>query len=131
MQQLDVSALWSVAAVVALIIGVGIIVYGFRASNNKASANSFDQIGGVLKQDWTRTGRIDFYVGTLQSTSPQALLLRVEEKKIVENAMGEDVIQLRWRLGTVDEAKEVVACWNAHGYAAARELKSDRGDSPA
>jgi hypothetical protein len=23
------------------------------------------------------------------------------------------VVQLRWRLATVEEAKEVVACWNA------------------
>jgi hypothetical protein len=28
--------------------------------------------------------------------------------------MGQEVTQLRWRLATVEEAKEVVACWNAH-----------------
>ena len=51
-----------------------------------------------------------------EMASPQQLMLRVEEKKIIENSMGEDVAQLRWRLATVDEAKEVVVCWNnAHG----------------
>ena len=40
-------------------------------------------------------------------------MLRVEEKKITENAMGQDIVQLRWRLATLDEAKEVVVCWNA------------------
>jgi hypothetical protein len=44
--------------------------------------------------------------------TPQQLVLRVEEKKIIENSMGEDVAQLRWRLATVEEAKEVVVCWN-------------------
>jgi hypothetical protein len=39
----------------------------------------------------------------------------VEEKKITENAMGQEVAQLRWRLATVEEAREVVACWNIHG----------------
>jgi hypothetical protein len=129
MQQLDVSMIWSVVAAVAGIIGVGIIVYGVRTRDNNASTNPFHQVGGALKQDWARTGRIDFYVEAPQSTSPQTLILRVEEKKIIENAMGEDIIQLRWRLATVDEAKEVVTCWNAHGYAAARELKSDSGDA--
>jgi len=33
--------------------------------------------------------------------------------------MGQEVAQLRWRLATVEEAKEVVACWNAHSAKAA------------
>jgi len=27
--------------------------------------------------------------------------------------MGQDIVQLRWRLATLEEAKEVVICWNA------------------
>lgn len=115
MEQLDVSTFWSAVAVLGLIIGAAAIIYGVRSATNKAPANAFDEVGGILKQDWARTGRIDFYVAAPESPSPQRLLLRVEERKIVENTMGEDIAQLRWRLATVEEAKEVVACWNAHG----------------
>ena len=38
---------------------------------------------------------------------------RVEEKRVTENAMGQDVVELRWRLATLEEAKELVICWNA------------------
>jgi hypothetical protein len=34
-------------------------------------------------------------------------------QKVTENAMGQDIAQLRWRLATLEEAKEVVVCWNA------------------
>jgi hypothetical protein len=70
---------------------------------------SMSSVDGTLKQDWTRTGHIDFFVSQLES----AMTLRVQEKKITENAIGQDVTELRWRLATLDEAKEVVACWNA------------------
>jgi hypothetical protein len=75
---------------------------------------SFSEVDGILKQDWTRTGKIDFRATDLDSKSPQQLILRVEEKKIIENSMDEDVVQLRWRLATLAEAKEVVVLWNTH-----------------
>lgn len=86
------------------------MVFGLRKKEQK---HTLFEIDGVLKEDWSRTGNIDFYIAALESASPQMLVLRVEEKKIVENAMGQDVIQLRWRLATLEEAKEVVVCWNA------------------
>jgi hypothetical protein len=67
------------------------------------------------------TGNIDFHVTAIESTSPQHFILRVEERKIMENSMGQEVTQLRWRLATIDEAKDV-ACWNAH--------RPKRGDLP-
>ncbi len=87
------------------------MAFGFR--KKAPTPVSFDDIDGVLKQDWARTGNIDFHARSLDSASPQQLILRVEESKIVENAMGQDVVQLRWRLAALEEAKEVVACWNA------------------
>ncbi len=106
---------WGILAIVVAIIGVVvgglIMVFGFRKKEHKPAA--LGQVDGVVKQDWTRTGNIDFHAAELQSTSPQPLTLRVEEKKITENAMGQDVVELRWRLATLDEAKEVVVCWNA------------------
>ena len=79
-------------------------------SITEASASAGD---GVLKHDWTRTGVIDFFVPQLESTSPQMMTLRVQEKKVTENTMGQDVTEFRWRPATLEEGKEVVACWNA------------------
>jgi hypothetical protein len=91
------------------------VVYGINAlRKNDEPDPLFGGVNGLLKQDWARTRHIDFHLPAAESTSPQQLILRVEERKIVENSMGQEVSQLRWRLATVEEAKEVVACWNAH-----------------
>ncbi|HKD31370.1 MAG TPA: hypothetical protein VKC66_36385 [Xanthobacteraceae bacterium] len=102
---------WAIVAIIGVIVGGLIMVFGFRRNEQKLT--SFDQIDGVMKQDWTRTGNIDFHAAALESAYPQPLTLRVEEKRITENAMGQDVVELRWRLATLEEAKEIVACWNA------------------
>ena len=60
------------------------MVFGLRRKEQKPPT-LFDIDGGILKEDWARTGNIDFYVVALESASPQTLVLRVEEKKIVEN----------------------------------------------
>lgn len=83
--------------------------FGFRKSEHKPVG--FGGIGGILKHDWSRTGNIDFHAQELDSVSPQPLTLRVEEKRVTQNAMGQDVIELRWRLATLEEAKEIVVCW--------------------
>jgi hypothetical protein len=98
-------------AVAGVIAGGLIMAFGIRKTEHKPQA--FGQIDGVLKQDWTRTGNIDFHAAALESASPQPLTLRVEEKRVTENAMGQDVVELRWRLATLEEAKELVICWNA------------------
>jgi hypothetical protein len=104
---------WVILAIatIGVVAGGSIMAFGFRKSERKPLA--FAQIDGVLKQDWTRTGNIDFHAAALESSSPQPLTLRVEEKRVTENAMGQDVIELRWRLATLEEAKELVVCWNA------------------
>ena len=98
-------------AIAGVVAGGLIMAFGFRKTEQKPLA--FGQIDGVLRQDWTRTGNIDFHAAALESASPQPLTLRVEEKRITENAMGQDVVELRWRLATLDEAKELVVCWNS------------------
>jgi hypothetical protein len=98
-------------AIIGVIVGGLIMAFGFRKTEQRSAA--FGQIDGVLKQDWTRTGNIDFHAALLESPSPQPLTLRIEEKRITENAMGQDVVELRWRLATLDEAKELVVCWNS------------------
>jgi hypothetical protein len=100
-----------IIAVIGVVVGGLIIMSGFHKKEQKPAA--FGHVDGVLKQDWTRTGNIDFHAPALESAAPQPLTLRVEEKKITENAMGQDVVELRWRLATLEEAKEIVVCWNA------------------
>ena len=116
MEQLATPFAWSIVAVVAIAVAAAVIGYGIYTFRKKDELDPlFGGVSGTLKEDWTRTGNIDFHAGALESTSPQQLILRVEERKIMENSMGQEVTQLRWRLATVEEAKEVVACWNAHG----------------
>jgi hypothetical protein len=105
--------IWVILAIAAIgvIVGGAIMAFGFGKGDKKPAV--FGQIDGVLKQDWTRTGNIDFHAAALESVSPQPLTLRVEERRVTENAMGQDVVELRWRLATLDEAKELVVCWNA------------------
>jgi hypothetical protein len=83
---------------------------------------AFGRIARALKQDWMRTGNIDFYASALESSSPQPLRLLVEEIRVTEGAVGQDIAELRWRLATLEEGKELVVCWNARqiGYRTTR-----------
>jgi hypothetical protein len=98
---------WVIAAIGAL-VGGPIMVFGVRSQKP-----AFNKIAGALKQDWIRTGNIDFHALALESASPQPLRLRVEEKRVIESAAGQDIVELRWRLATLAEGKELVVCWNA------------------
>jgi len=102
---------WGIIALIGIVAGGLIMMFGFSKKEQKPAA--FGHVDGVVKQEWTRTGNIDFHATALESASPQPLILRIEEKKITENAMGQDIVELRWRLATLEEAKEVVVCWNA------------------
>jgi hypothetical protein len=105
---------WIIAPIICvagLIAGGVIAVFGFRKRQPKVVV--VETVDGILKQDWTRTGKIDFFVRAIESASPQLLILRVEERRVTETVTGQDVVELRWRLATVEEAKEVVVCWNA------------------
>jgi hypothetical protein len=98
--------------IVAIGIGVGgtIMTFGFRKADKKLVLPG--HIGGAVIQDWTPTGNIDFHAST-ESSSPQPLRLWVEEQRITESVVGQRVVELRWRLATIDEGKELVVCWNA------------------
>jgi hypothetical protein len=102
---------WVIVPGVGVIIGVAVMAFSFRKKEQTPSSMSV--VDGVLKQEWTRTGLIDFFVPQLESTSPQMMTLRVQERKVTENTMGQDVTEFRWRPATLEEGKEVVARWNA------------------
>jgi hypothetical protein len=101
---------WLIGAIGAL-VGGPMMMLGVRNASQKPVA--LDQTAGALKQDWTRTGNIDFHASSLESSLPQPLRLRVEEKRVIESAAGQDIVELRWRLATLEEGKELVVCWNA------------------
>jgi hypothetical protein len=100
---------WIIVAIGAL-VGGPIMMLGYRKADQKPVA--FGPINGALKQDWMRTGNIDFHVSAIESSLPQPIRLLVEEKRVMESAVGQDVIELRWRLATLEEGKELVVCWN-------------------
>jgi hypothetical protein len=105
---------WVILAIGASLGGL-IMIFGLRkADTRKADARpeASGQIDGALKEDWRRTGNIDFHVSTDDDSSSQPLRLWVEEKRIVESVVGQDVVELRWRLATVEEGKELIVCWN-------------------
>ena len=101
---------WAIVAIGVLVGGL-FMMFGFRKTDHKPMA--FGRIDRALKQDWMRTGNIDFHVSAVESPSPQPLRLLVEEKRVTEGAVGQDVAELRWRLATLQEGKELVVCWNA------------------
>lgn len=101
----------TVLLMIGIVVGIGFMIIGYR--KRKLNSALFGDIDGTLKQDWTRTGNIDFHVAEFESAYPQCLVLRVEEQKVTENSMGQDIVQLRWRLATLDEAKDVVVYWNS------------------
>src|SRR5258707_610896 len=89
---------WVIAAIGAL-VGGPMMMLGHRKAHQKPVA--FGPINGALKQDWTRTGNIVFHVSAIESSSPQPIRLLVEEKRVMESAVGQDVVELRWRLATL------------------------------
>ena len=101
---------WIIGAIGAL-VGGPIMMLGVRNAGQKQEASA--ELTGILKQDWIRTGNIDFHASMLESSLPQPLRLRVEEKRVIESAAGQDIVELRWRLATLEEGKELVVCWNA------------------
>lgn len=98
--------------IVAIGMGMGgmIMTFGSRKADQKSVMPG--SIGGTVMQDWTPTGNIDFH-DSVESSSPQPLRLWVEERRITESMVGQRVMELRWRLATIDEGKELVVCWNA------------------
>jgi hypothetical protein len=101
---------WVIVAIGAL-VGGPIMMLGFRRTEQKLEA--FPQIDGAMKQDWIGTGKIDFLTSAIENSSDQPLTLLVEEKRVTESAVGQDIEELRWRLATLEEGKQLVLCWNA------------------
>jgi len=58
---------WGIIAIIGVIVGGLLMVFGFRKTQQQPAG--FAQVDGFMKQDWTRTGNIDFHAAALESTS--------------------------------------------------------------
>jgi hypothetical protein len=71
-----------------------------------------NDVKGVVKRDWSPTGRIDF-ASKLDSNDdpnqPSEFKLLVEERRIIESVAGNEHLEIQWRLATLKEAKVVAA----------------------
>ena len=65
---------------IGVIVGLLVMFFGLRKAEQKIVV--FDNIDGALKEDWTRTGQIDFYVSDPDNASPQSMILRVIPKPV-------------------------------------------------
>ena len=97
--------IWICAAVIFVIL-VGVFVgYSFyrRKPNERTKSNA------ATRDGWTATGRIDF-VDPLKKGD---YILHVEETRVVNSIGGVEHREIRWRRGTLDEAKTVVVSYHA------------------
>jgi hypothetical protein len=99
-----------VSTAIGALVSEPTLMLGHREADQKPAA--FRPIGAALKQDWVRTGNIDFHASASKSSSPQPIRLLVEERRVMESVAGQDVVELRWRLATIEEGKQLVVCWN-------------------
>ena len=77
MEHLGTPFAWSIVAVLAIAVAAGMIGYGIYSFRKKDEPDPlYGGVSGTLKEDWTRTGNIDFHLAALENTSPQHFILR-------------------------------------------------------
>jgi len=81
-----------------------------------ASGKNSNEFKGVVKQDWTPTGRIDFATNLSDADpdQPGEFRLLVEEHRIVESIAGNENLEIQWRAATLKEAKAVVTQYHQY-----------------
>ena len=109
---------WFGAAAAVFVFAVGL----FIALRPKPKRQAEKAAEGADKKDWTLTGRIDF----ANSQSVGALVLEVEETRISISPSGVEHGEIRWRRGTLPEAKMVIEL----PYDAQQNLPCRRLSSP-
>src|SRR5262245_25379199 len=82
---------------------------------SKANQNTYQ---GMVKHDWTPTGRIDFATrlngNPKDAEQPTEVKLLVEERRIVESIAGNEHLEIQWRLATLREAKTLVTRYHKY-----------------
>jgi hypothetical protein len=94
-------------AAAVLVIAVGMLIAVKPKSN--APSKTTDTVGD--RKDWRLTGRIDF-----ADCQPVAgLVLEVEETQTSISPSGVEHHEIRWRRGTLSEAKMILESYHAQG----------------
>jgi hypothetical protein len=94
---------WFAAAGLPVVLIAALAMPYFYKSKSKPDDPIQDQQDG-----WTPTGRIDF------TNSAGNFILQAEETRSNESLGGVEHRTIRWRRGTLDEAKRVVLEYHAH-----------------
>ena len=66
----------------AIAVAAAMIIYVIHTLRKKDEPDPlYGGVSGTVKEEWARTGNIDFHVVALDSTSPQQFILRIEGRK--------------------------------------------------
>ena len=89
-----------------------------ESPREKSESSNETWYQGTVKQDWVPTRRIDFAtqfeIAADNRDKPVEFKLLVEEQRIVESVAGNEKLEIRWRLATLDEAKTIVSHYNKY-----------------
>jgi hypothetical protein len=99
---------WFGGAAAVFVIAGGMLI----AVKPKFSPPSKTTDAVAVRKDWTPTGKIDF-----ADTQPVAgFVLQAEETRTSVSASGVEHHEIRWRRGTLSEAKTVLQSYHALRY---------------
>jgi hypothetical protein len=104
-------------AVFILLAGLAVV---FLPRLLQAASTEQTQDQGVIKRDWSTTGRVNFALPATMPDldTPVSLILEVEETRVIESVTGGEMLSLRWRRATLAEAKQVMGtywdCYEKH-----------------
>jgi hypothetical protein len=101
---------WFGGAAAVLVIAVGMLIAVKPKSN--APSKTTDTVAD--RKDWRLTGRIDF----ADSQPVAGLVLEVEETQTSISPSGVEHHEMRWRRGTLSEAKTILESYHARRYLA-------------
>jgi len=94
-------------AAAVLVIAVGMLIA--VKPKSKAPSKTTDTVAD--RKDWRLTGRIDF----ADSQPVAGLVLEVEETQTSISPSGVEHHEIRWRRGTLSEAKMILESYHAQG----------------
>jgi hypothetical protein len=112
---------WFGGAAAVLVIAVGMLI-AVKPKSNAPSKTTYTVADG---KDWRLTGRIDF----ADSQPVAGLVLEVEETQTSISPSGVEHHEMRWRRGTLSEAKTILESYHARRYLAM--LPSSTVSTPA
>jgi hypothetical protein len=120
-------------AVLILLAGLAV---AFLPRLLQAASPEQPQDEGVVKRDWSTTGRVNFALPAQipDMDTPVSLMLEVEETRVIESVTGGEMLSVRWRRATLAEAKQVMGtywdCYEKHPELIRLRQLSDPNEPP-